>query len=159
MSCKKENSCTQNPHLCYPFQKGICSSPNFQHDNVVHILQSCPQALRTGECSDAHCSRGHDNLELRRGREQQRMGEIETNLANRRVVEDTRTIEQLGVLKLAMKPGATAYEAQKGKEAASKLQRKLHTGMGNGGENIIRGQLRTEVKNALWRYKQQMSGT
>jgi hypothetical protein len=158
-SCKRQSCPGRKSRLCIPFRKQLCPSTHFQHDHFVHILQSCVNALDTGECYDIDCSLGHDNLELRTERYEERKTEVLVNLAKQKVIADIATCKQLKTLQIAMDSNATAYEIHKEEEVASKLEKKIRSKQIPGGQNVITGQLRVKVKSTLKLYAQSQGNT
>jgi len=96
---------------------------------------------------------GHDNFEIRKGREEERKSEVAVNLAQYRDTTDMATREQLRVVQLSLGQSATADEIEAGRKAAGKLSNKL--AFKYLGQNVVRGELRRMVMQTLQLHQHQ----
>jgi hypothetical protein len=152
--CNPQNCQGSQLKLCPKIQDNTCFATQFYHDTFLHILPSCTNALESGECFDVNCTLGHDNLEIRRQRAEERKVELAANDAKEKVKQDAITCTQVTELENAMRPKATDYAIHKGEVAATKLQNKMRSKKVPGGPNVIAGPLRNRVRVALKLYDQ-----
>ncbi|RDI83142.1 hypothetical protein Vi05172_g6855 [Venturia inaequalis] len=145
--CLKPGKCPGQGHLCKEYQNGVCPFTGFEHDSAFHIVRSCTTACDEGQCFNADCKYGHDNLGTRRERWQQAKCEAEIGKAANKALVEEAVFKQLGAMNRANRTNATVHDRSIANEAAKKLRTKLKSV--NGGEQLLQGDLRDKVVKAL----------